>query len=175
MSRTDGNRGNDCACIRVPEDRLQPRDNAMPQAADRAAGFRLQQPVARPVNDIARCPDALPEQPGLVVEYPGIAGPAWATQPHLHLPHVTNLQTFATFEPAQANSRRDSRVIDRPGHETDHFVPATGKIGDLQYRQDTVALELRRQSQAHCMQRMQRKKGNPGSEPGSRPATPGKE
>jgi hypothetical protein len=118
------------------------------------AGCRLQPLVTLAIDHVARCADAFPEQPGLVVENSGVTRAARPPQPDFQLPYVADLQRFASLEPVQAHSRRNSRVVDRPGHETDHSAPVTREIDDLQHCKDAVALELRRQPQAHYVQRM---------------------
>ncbi len=145
VPRADGNRCNDRCRVRILEDRLQPSNDALPQAIDRMTRCLLEPPIAMPVDDVPRRADALPEQPGLVVEHAGIARTAWPPQPHLELPDVADFGTFGSVVPAQAHRRWNSRVVNGASHETDRLAPLTGKIRDLQYRHYAVALEPGRQ------------------------------
>ena len=117
----------------------------LPQAARRAAGPLLQALVARPVDDVAGRADTLPEQPGLVIEYPRVTGSARPAQPYFELPDVADVRSFGRLVPADAKPRRESRIAERPGQETDRCPCLPRKVDDLQHRQQAVALVLRRQ------------------------------
>ncbi len=155
----DGNSGKYRCRVRILDDRLQPPDDVLPETADRFTAVIVQPAVALAVDDVARRADALPEQPGFVIKYPGVARSTRPPQPHFQLPYLANLRTFCGAIPAQAYPRRNPRVVDGPRHKTGHRAPAARKIGDLEYGQHAVALEPRREPQVDDVQPLQRKQG----------------
>ena len=175
VPRADRNRGNDRRRVRIPEDGLQPSDDALPQLVDRMTRCLLEPPVAMPVDDIPRRAEALAEEPGFVVEHAGIARATWSPQPHLELPDVADFRTFGSVVPAQTHRRRNSRVVNGAGQETGRLTPLAGKIGDLQYRQYAVAFEPGRQPRTDDLHRVQGEQDEPGDKPGRGPAAAGRE
>ncbi len=175
VARAHGDRGKDRRRVRVFDERCQPFDGSRPQAACRSASFLLEPLVARPVDDVTRRADTLPEQPGLVIELPRVTRSTRAAQPHFELPDVADVGSFGCLVPVDSKPRRNSGIAEWPGEETDRFPPLARKVDDLQNRQHAVALVLRRQPLYDDMLRVQCEQGESSKEPRRRSAPAGKQ
>jgi len=112
------------------------------QAIQHARHARTDQVIAMTINDVGNGSNSLTKSPRFVVEVSRIARTAWSPQAQFKTPDITRVNGDRWIEPADAYPRREPRIFDRHGNETDGLSVATWKVHDPDARQDAVTREL---------------------------------